>query len=65
MTFKVGASYSTSRKRWMDLRRLVDRNGGVYRETVTDPQTGKIVHHCDEPLSRHRDHGSAKTRRVV
>jgi hypothetical protein len=27
---------------------------------VTIRDTGEVVHHCDEPLSEHRGHGSDK-----
>jgi hypothetical protein len=42
--------------------RLIDRRSDHYREVVTDAETGAILHHCDEPLSRHQGHGSAKSR---
>jgi hypothetical protein len=35
-----------------------DRDGDHYFETVTVRDTGEVVHHCDEPLSQHRGHGS-------
>jgi hypothetical protein len=38
--------------------REFDRTGDRYRETVTMRDTGEVVHHCDEPLSTHRGHGS-------
>jgi len=46
--------------RWMKLSRQIDRENDRYRETVVDPKTGRVVHECDEPLSEHRGHGSAK-----
>jgi len=46
--------------RWMQKERLIDWGNDRYREVVTDPETGIIVHHCEEPLSKHRGHGSAK-----
>lgn len=48
--------------RWMRKNRVIDWKNDQYRETITDPQTGEIVHHCDELLSLHRGHGSAKRR---
>jgi hypothetical protein len=42
--------------------RLIDYQNDWYRETVTDPETGRVIHHCEERLSEHRDHGSAKVR---
>ncbi len=46
--------------RWMNKERLIDRDNNRYKETVTDPITGEVVHQCDEPLSDHWGHGSAK-----
>jgi hypothetical protein len=45
--------------RWMHLQRIVDRTRNWYEEVVTDPETGNVVHRCEEPLSEHRGHGSA------
>lgn len=44
----------------MQKERLIDWGNDRYKEVVTDPETGIIVHHCEEPLSKHRGHGSAK-----
>ena len=48
--------------KWMKKERLIDREKDHYKEVVTDPDTGQVIHHCDEPLSKHRGHGSAKKR---
>jgi hypothetical protein len=40
-----------------------NRANDRYREVVTDPTTKEIIHHCEEPLSQHQNHGSAKKRR--
>ena len=34
-----------------------------YLETVTDVKTGEEIHRCDEPLTDHKNHGSAKKRK--
>ena len=49
--------------KWMKLSRVIDRENDSYKETVTDPTTGEIVHHCDEPLSKHTGHGDAKRKK--
>jgi hypothetical protein len=49
--------------KWMKKERLIDRAEDRYKEVVTDPETGGVVHHCDEPLSQHRGHGSAKKKK--
>ena len=45
---------------WNYLYRLIDRINDWYHEKITDPKTGKIVYECQEPLSKHQGHGSAK-----
>jgi len=49
--------------KWMKKERVIDREKDLYREVVTDPETGKITHRCEEPLSKHHGHGSAKKKR--
>jgi len=44
----------------MKLSRVIDRDNDIYHEVVTDPETGEVVHECREPLSQHRQHGTAK-----
>jgi hypothetical protein len=40
--------------------RVFDWGTDRYRELVILLNTGEVVHVCDEPLSQHRGHGSAK-----
>ena len=44
----------------MRLERFFDRINDWYRERVSNPKTGEVVHSCEEPLSKHQGHGSAK-----
>ena len=44
----------------MHLDRVINRENDLYKEVVTDPKTGEIIHQCEEPLSKHQGHGSAK-----
>jgi DNA-directed RNA polymerase subunit RPC12/RpoP len=46
--------------KWMKIERLIDRARNWYREVVTDPESGEIIHKCEEPLTEHRGHGTAK-----
>jgi len=46
--------------KWMKKEQVIDRENDQYAEVVTDPETGIVMHHCKEPLSKHRGHGSAK-----
>lgn len=45
---------------WVRKERIIDRDKDHYREVITNPETGEVLHHCEEPLSEHRGHGSAK-----
>ena len=51
--------------KWMNLSRVVDRRNNRYTETVTDPDTGEVVHHVDEPLSEHIGHGDDRRKRTA
>lgn len=42
--------------------RLIDKQNNHYFEQVTIYETGEVTHLCDEPLSVHQGHGSAKVR---
>lgn len=39
---------------------LIDRDNDWYSEKITDYETGEVLHECNEPLSQHQGHGSAK-----
>ena len=39
--------------KWMKKERLIDSDADLYKEKVTDPETGKVIHFCEEPLSKH------------
>ena len=49
--------------KWKQLHRSLDHKADLYREIVTDPESGGIVHQCEEPLSEHRGHGDDKKNR--
>ena len=44
----------------MKKSRVIDKYKNEYKEKVTDPDTGEVVHHNEEPLSEHYGHGYAK-----
>jgi hypothetical protein len=56
----VGDDLQRSTGRRMHKERLIDRRNDRYREVIVDPETGNEIHRCEEPLSAHRGHGSAK-----
>lgn len=47
---------------WVKKVRRIDRDEDTYFERVED-EDGNVIHHCEEPLSKHRGHGSAKPNR--
>ena len=49
--------------KWNKKERIIDRENDRYMEKIIDPETGKVIHHCDEPLSEHQGHGSAKNKK--
>jgi len=57
---KSGADLYRATGRWMERHLVVDRENDRYVERVSDPETGEVVHVCEEPLSEHRGHGTAK-----
>jgi transcription initiation factor TFIIIB Brf1 subunit/transcription initiation factor TFIIB len=53
--------YSDHKKKLVHKQRLIDRENNNYRENITDYETGESIHACEEPLSEHFGHGSAKS----
>ena len=52
--------YSHSKEKLVHKERLIDRDNNRYFERVTDYQTKEVIHECEEPLSDHFGHGTAK-----
>lgn len=57
---KTGEDFCRDQQKWVERQLVADRETDRYKEIVIDPETGKVIHHCEEPLSQHRGHGSAK-----
>ena len=60
VTFIEGASYWRDEKKWMHRELRVDKVQDRYREVISDPETGEVIHQCEELLSKHRGHGDDK-----
>jgi hypothetical protein len=43
-----------------NIDRIIDREGNKYKEEITAPVTGEVIHRCDEALSDHKGHGDDK-----
>ena len=57
---KSGADLHRASGRWMQRDLVIDRENDRYYEIVVDSETGEVIRTCEESLSQHRDHGSAK-----
>ncbi len=58
--FKVGDYLHRNSGKWRHREMYIDREKNQYKEIVKDKTTGEIIHKCEEPLSEHKGHGSAK-----
>ena len=45
---------------WNKLTREIDRENNLYKEVITNPESGDVLRHCEEPLTDHFGRGSAK-----
>jgi len=57
---KVGDDFYRKAQKWVKRLVRIDRRNDQYTEHVVDHQTNETIHHCDEPLSAHRGHGTEK-----
>ena len=60
---KSGDDYSSSRKKYVHLHRIIDKENDQYEEIVKDKETDEIIHQCSEPLKQHQGHGNAKSQK--
>jgi len=58
--FMAESSFTHRLGIWSHRSKVEDKKSDEYLEIVTNPETGEILHKCEEPLSQHRGHGSAK-----
>ena len=58
--FFVGDDLHRKSGKWNKKERYLNKDSDTYKEVVVDPETGEIVHYCEEPLSQHQGHGDAK-----
>lgn len=57
---RSGASYYRKDNEWHHLVRTIDRENDRYVETIRVLRTGELIHHVEEPLSKHQGHGGGK-----
>ncbi len=58
----AGDDYHRKSKQWNLLDRVIDRQHDQYKEVIKNKE-GVVIHKCEEPLSNHRGHGSAKKKK--
>ena len=64
MEFKSGDDLTHKTGKWSDRKMTLDYEKDEYEELITDKETGEVIHHCKEPLSKHKGHGSAKKKKT-
>lgn len=57
--FKQGDSLHKKSGVWNHREMIIDRENNTYKEIIMD-KDNNIIHSCEEPLSEHFGHGSAK-----
>lgn len=57
---KVGSEIWKDKGKYVTKKRIIDRENNHYYEKIVDPDTKEVIHECDEPLTEHFGHGSAK-----
>uniref|UniRef100_A9A8F3 Uncharacterized protein n=1 Tax=Methanococcus maripaludis (strain C6 / ATCC BAA-1332) TaxID=444158 RepID=A9A8F3_METM6 len=60
MEFKIGDDLHIKSGKWNHREMTIDRETNHYKEIITDKDTKEIIHFCEEHLSEHLNHGSAK-----
>ena len=58
--FFDGYEWSVALEKYVRKSKVIDKRQNHYHEKIEDPDTGKVIHECTEPLSEHRGHGYAK-----
>ena len=60
--FVTGEDLRKDDNKWVKKDRYWNKDKDLYKEVIIDPDTDEVVHRCEEPLSEHRGHGSAKNK---
>jgi hypothetical protein len=65
LEFKAGDNFHRESGKWYDREMIINRREDSYKEIIKDKVTGGTVHECEEPLSKHIGHGSAKHKNKI
>jgi len=57
---RAGDSFWHDGQKWVQRTLRVDIGGNHYFEMIFDPESGQVIHLCNEPLNQHIGHGGAK-----
>lgn len=58
--FFYGDDLYKTQNKWVDKKRVIDRENDMYVEEVIEKETDEVIHKCEESLKDHFGHGSAK-----
>lgn len=58
--FQTGDEIRRDGKGWVKKDQLLDRDRDLYIEKVVDAESGEVLRDVEEPLSEHRNRGSAR-----
>jgi hypothetical protein len=58
-----GDDLQRSTGKYVEKKRIIDRENDWYEERIVDSENGEVIHECKEPLSEHKGHGSAKNKK--
>ncbi len=61
---QIGDDFYKKEGKWVHKSVLIDRDNDKYKELIVDKKTNKVIHKCEEPLSRHTGHGTAKYKKI-
>ena len=60
LQLQIGDDLHRDTGEWNYREKIEDRENDRYLEHIVNRKTGEVIHHCEEPLSQHQGHGSAK-----
>ena len=62
LEYRQEPSFSRDLEKDVEHLRIIDRKHDRYVEKVSHYDSEEVVHRCEEPLSEHKGHGSAKSK---
>lgn len=60
MKIEIGDDFNRNRKKYVKLKRIINRDQNLYGEIIIDKEKNEIIRECYELLTEHRNRGNAK-----